>query len=285
MSALRGQIVAGHRHLKIAHRRVGDVDAVDRVLHQARAAVGGGDGGGVDPQLAGHAGDDLLAPVAQDVGHGHDRALDLLAQQALVRRLAIVDDPPADDQLALRIGVPIGGLGAETVEVLLGDHLALGRPEAGPGELLLGVGVGAVALGAGVGGVDVAAHALAVDVPRRTLVAPEDLAGGGLDQAHAVALLLGGLHVVVDFQPGASRIDVADVEVVGMAQAGGPEGLAVVVQHARAEEHLVAPVAVDVGRVHPVGALAPVRLAGRLCCPNAKARRAFRRDTDRRSSS
>jgi hypothetical protein len=64
-----GQVVAGHGYLVVAHRCAHDVHAVDRVLHQAHPAVHGGDDRSVDPQFAGQAGDDLLAPIAQDVGH------------------------------------------------------------------------------------------------------------------------------------------------------------------------------------------------------------------------
>ena len=52
MLFLTRHVVAEHGDLGVSHGGVGDVDAVDRVEHQAGAPVGGGDGGGVDADFA-----------------------------------------------------------------------------------------------------------------------------------------------------------------------------------------------------------------------------------------
>ena len=85
-----------------------------------------------------------------------------------------------------------------------------------------------------------------MDVLGRLVVPPEDLAGRA--STMHMQFSLRRLDAVVDLQSRPAGVEVADVEVVGMAQAGRPQGRAVVVEHDRAEEHFVAAVVVDVGR-------------------------------------
>ena len=64
-----GNLISPHlRPVEVAHGHGGHAQPVLPVLHQADAAGIGRDGRGVDPQLARHAGDDLLPPVAQAIG-------------------------------------------------------------------------------------------------------------------------------------------------------------------------------------------------------------------------
>ncbi len=73
------------------------VGTVDGVLQQAGTAVGGGDSGGVDAQFAGHGGDDLLAPVTEEVSPG-----DLVTLDGSGERLpAVLLDPGPGAQLTL----------------------------------------------------------------------------------------------------------------------------------------------------------------------------------------
>ena len=64
------QVKAGLRGLIVAHVLVGHAQPVDRVVHQGVEAVGRRDRRRVDPQLLAvrRSPDDLLSPVAEDVG-------------------------------------------------------------------------------------------------------------------------------------------------------------------------------------------------------------------------
>ena len=176
-----------------------------------------------------------------------------------MRRAAELLDRLAEDQLLLRIGVPVDRRPAVAPIGRRFQRLARRAAEPRADDLVLAVDrllVDGVALQARLVRIDVVAHP-AVNVTGGRLEFPQRLARGRVDQEHAAGLAA-SLDVREHFQPGVIGVDVADEQAVGMALAGAPQRHAVVVEHHRAQGHLVAAVAVDVHALGEVGALAPV---------------------------
>ncbi len=158
--------------------------------------------------------------------------------------------PAAGDLLAQKIRIP-------PHEIAGGGHRAGDRiPVRGVEELLQAL-VGPD-LHPGIGRVDVTNHELIDGVVLIGFTgAEEEIAAPGV--AHVEAELgVRLLDHVGDFEAGARRIDVGEVEAVAMAQAAGPKGPAVVVDRERAVDDLVTPVAVDVADADAVLSLALV---------------------------
>ena len=61
-----------------------------------------------------------------------------------------------------------------------------------------------------------------------------------------------GLDVVINLQAFAIRIELADIDTVGMSQSGGPQFLAVSTDDARTNDDLITAVAVEIGGLEHV---------------------------------
>src|SRR5690606_22245934 len=105
-----------------------------------------------------------------------------------------------------------------------------------------------------VAGVDVEGDAAADVVARGH--GPQDLAATGVAQAGADAAVGAGRLVGhEDFQAGAGGVEVAEVERVVVAQAGGVESAAVVVDHRGAEDDFITTVAIHIANAQAVRSL------------------------------
>ena len=74
---------------------------------------------------------------------------------------------------------------------------------------------------------------------------PELLSGGGVDKAYS-ALFVPYLHAEENLKSGVVGVDVGYDGLVGMAYAGAPQGLAVVVNDHGSEHHLLSAVIVKI---------------------------------------
>src|SRR5262245_542366 len=95
------QIITGHWNMRVSHRPVRNVVPVEGILHQANAAVNSWNGGAVNTNLTIEIGNDLLAPVAEDIG-------DLMHHPLCIadRGAAPFGNNPSAVNLAQRIRVP-----------------------------------------------------------------------------------------------------------------------------------------------------------------------------------
>ena len=248
---LGGRHVGEDRLLVVARGRHRDARAVRRVAHERDAAVERGDVRRVDADLALVAGDELLAPVAEEIGHEargrHDRRD--------ARAVVVLDS--SSEYLALEVAGPIEVLAgvavAEAVRVGA-EERAVRRVEPAVVALRMGV-LGGVAglvhllpveLQAGIRGIDIGAESCAMDMVRADGQLPDLAAGDGIRHEHAAAVQLARLVDEGELHAGANGVDVAVVVRVGVAAPVAPEHGAVVVEGERADQHLVASVAVHV---------------------------------------
>ena len=72
LERFRKQRIARVRRVEVTHRRVGDVVAVQGILHQVDVAARRGDRGRRNPQFPADGQDQFLTPVAEDVRDGDD---------------------------------------------------------------------------------------------------------------------------------------------------------------------------------------------------------------------
>ena len=196
----------------------------------------------------------LLAPIAEQID-GHET----VGRNRPLRRAPVLLNRPADDQLLLQIRIPVDRRLAEAPVGRSLQWQARCGLQPGTDDLLLPIDrslVDTKALQSRRRRVEVSAEA-AVDMAGGSLQFPQSLARGRVDQDHAAGRVA-EFDVVVHFQPGASRIDVADEQAVGMALAGAPQRNARVVQDHRTQRHFVAAVAVHVHALGEVGSLSPV---------------------------
>ncbi len=250
MAEVEAGVVALHVALE------GHVGAVARVLEEGVVTGGREGGGGEDNEVGVVAGlgDDLLAPVAENVAVERDGvapgvagAGEVVAGEEAGGAAGGGGAVPLVDELAVErfaqdVGVPpdaevaVGGLGvADGVAELVDEGPAGGGPALLAGE-------------AGVDGADVAA---AVVDHAGGVFAPDHLAAQGVVED---VVELGGV-VLLDgeaFEAGAVGVDVGDVEAVAVVELVDEEGGAVVVDRHGDVADLVAAVAVEVADAEAV---------------------------------